>query len=116
GDLRQQIEAMKALPLNDKQRQEVSLKWLNQILQALKYLHENNIIHRDLKPENIFIDEHGNVKTGDFGLAKKLDNYDYAKAEGTKFENSSTFTLSFICKIRPNAPLILYYLFGSDIL
>ena len=27
------------------------------------------IIHRDLKPVNLFLDSHGNIKIGDFGLA-----------------------------------------------
>ena len=27
------------------------------------------MIHRDLKPMNVFLDKHGQVKIGDFGLA-----------------------------------------------
>lgn len=38
------------------------------LLTALKYMHEMGIIHRDIKLENIFMDAHGNVKLGDFGL------------------------------------------------
>lgn len=43
-----------------------------QILDALTHIHSQGIIHRDLKPMNIFIDSTGNVKVGDFGLAKNI--------------------------------------------
>jgi len=41
-----------------------------QLLKALSYAHQNNVIHRDIKPENILIDENGNVKILDFGIAQ----------------------------------------------
>jgi len=31
------------------------------------------ILHRDLKPGNIFLDSHSNVKIGDFGLARVMN-------------------------------------------
>ncbi|OWB58013.1 kinase activity protein [[Candida] boidinii] len=47
---------------------------LRQVLEALSHIHAQGIIHRDLKPMNIFIDEHQDVKVGDFGLAKNVHN------------------------------------------
>ncbi len=44
------------------------------ILSALSYLHtEARIVHRDLKPENLLLDESGNIKLIDFGLAASID-------------------------------------------
>ena len=43
---------------------------LQQILQGLSHIHALSIVHRDLKPENIFIDNAGDVRIGDFGLAR----------------------------------------------
>jgi polo-like kinase 1 len=46
---------------------------MNQILDALKYLHTHRIIHRDLKLGNLFLNDKMEIKLGDFGLAAKLD-------------------------------------------
>lgn len=43
-----------------------------QVARALLYAHEKGMIHRDVKPENIMIDENGNVKLADLGLAKRV--------------------------------------------
>ncbi len=41
-----------------------------QVAYALLHLHSHGVIHRDLKPENIMIDEEGEVKVIDFGIAQ----------------------------------------------
>jgi serine/threonine protein kinase len=48
-----------------------------QIIDGLKYIHDNNVIHRDLKLTNIFIDFDKNIKIGDFGLAINVYDMNY---------------------------------------
>lgn len=59
------------------QGQSLSLKrivdLLLQISHALLHLHTHGVIHRDLKPENILINQHGEVKVIDFGIAQLID-------------------------------------------
>ncbi len=43
-----------------------------QVASALNVAHQNNIIHRDIKPHNIMMTREGNVKLGDFGIAKAI--------------------------------------------
>ena len=61
--------------MKDGQRftQEELVKWWNQLVDALNYTHAQNIVHRDIKPSNIFIDQKGNAKLLDFGIAKVAD-------------------------------------------
>lgn len=41
-----------------------------QICDALQYAHKMGVYHRDIKPENIFFSSTGEVKLGDFGIAR----------------------------------------------
>lgn len=46
-----------------------SVRLVIQIAEALHYAHRQGFIHRDIKPQNILIDENGNPKITDFGIA-----------------------------------------------
>ncbi|GFH47307.1 hypothetical protein CTEN210_03782 [Chaetoceros tenuissimus] len=57
---------------------------IQQLGSAIQYLHEHRIIHRDIKPENIGIDDEGNVKLYDFGIAKELKEEDLVRDDQFK--------------------------------
>ncbi|MBS0200013.1 MAG: protein kinase [Proteobacteria bacterium] len=56
---------------NPDQRARVEL--LVKLARAVDFAHHRGIIHRDLKPSNILIDEHGQPKILDFGIARLQD-------------------------------------------
>src|SRR5690606_8580020 len=49
------------------------LQWLVQIAEGLAVAHDAGIIHRDLKLENILINQRGQAKITDLGIAKSQD-------------------------------------------
>ena len=46
------------------------LDWFTQVCLAIKHIHDRKILHRDIKSQNIFLMKNGQVKLGDFGIAK----------------------------------------------
>jgi len=50
------------------------LKFLEDIISGLYYLHTNGIIHRDIKPNNILLDKDNVCKITDFNVSTILDN------------------------------------------
>ena len=55
--------------------------YIKQLLEGLKYLHENKVYHKNLKPNNIFVDNDGTIKISDcfvdnliLGNAKNIYN------------------------------------------
>ncbi|TCI71938.1 Stk1 family PASTA domain-containing Ser/Thr kinase [Exiguobacterium sp. SH0S7] len=53
---------------------EESLRIMGQICDAIDHAHAHRIIHRDIKPQNMMIDQNGNVKVTDFGIAVAMSN------------------------------------------
>ncbi|XP_053562314.1 LOW QUALITY PROTEIN: cyclin-dependent kinase 16-like [Bombina bombina] len=60
--------------------------FLFQLLRGLHYCHRRKVLHRDLKPQNLLINEKGELKLADFGLAR-------AKSIPTKTYSNEVVTL-----------------------
>ena len=66
--------------------------YIAEIILGVDSLHKNKCIHRDIKPENIFIDKHGHLKIGDFGLSILSNNIMYPFTYKWKNENDEIYS------------------------
>src|SRR5712692_8476528 len=49
--------------------------WTSQLCDALDYAHNHaRIVHRDLKPANLMVNQRGDLKVADFGIARSLSD------------------------------------------
>lgn len=68
------------LGLDVPQRLEIFL----QLCDAVAHAHRQLLVHRDLKPSNVLVDQDGQVKLLDFGIAKALDPVETIELDQTQ--------------------------------
>ena len=47
-----------------------AVRVMRAVLAALQHAHERGVVHRDIKPSNVFLQDDGEIKVADFGVAR----------------------------------------------
>ncbi|XP_066950454.1 tyrosine-protein kinase Btk isoform X6 [Macrobrachium rosenbergii] len=64
---------------------EILLDMCLQVCEGMAYLERQKFIHRDLAARNCLVGAHGEIKVGDFGLARHVVDDEYTGSGGAKF-------------------------------
>ncbi|KAL1561132.1 cyclin-dependent kinase [Salvia divinorum] len=56
---------------------------MKQLIEGVKFLHQNKVVHRDLKPENVLVSEWGQLKICDFGLSDRVEEDEEEERRGS---------------------------------
>jgi WD40 repeat protein/serine/threonine protein kinase len=52
----------------------MAAEWIRNLADAIAHAHSRGVYHRDLKPGNLLVDERGQLKLTDFGIARLADH------------------------------------------
>lgn len=114
--------------VNKALKEDVSIKIIEDILNALDFAHNNRILHRDLSPFNILVNETNNglgIRLSDFGLASdyskessEIDHENIEKLEHTAFaapeQLESIANSTVASEIYATGALLSFMLTGED--
>ncbi|MBS1996283.1 MAG: PQQ-binding-like beta-propeller repeat protein [Cyanobacteria bacterium SZAS LIN-2] len=76
------------------------LNWMKQLASGLSFAHKRGVIHQDIKADNIFITHEGDLKIGDFGLARLLPGRIYINSS-TRGMGTPAYMSPELCRGEP---------------
>src|SRR5579885_1286928 len=79
---------------------EHALNWMKQLANGLNFAHRKGVVHQDIKADNIFITTEGDLKIGDFGLARLMANKVYINPS-TKGMGTPAYMSPELCRGEP---------------
>jgi serine/threonine protein kinase len=94
---------------------EESLKIIQDVLDTLGFAHQKKIHHRDIKPGNIMVDDSGQVKVIDFGIAKAEDDPDLTIAGAACGTPAYMAPEQFTPSVKTNYALADIYAVGTTL-
>lgn len=85
GELLKDIIAHGPVPLDE------ALRYTDGILEALEYSHRAGVVHRDIKPGNVMVNDAGQIKVMDFGIARAVSDSSTTVAETTSIIGTAAY-------------------------
>jgi serine/threonine-protein kinase Chk1 len=93
GDLFDKIESDVGVGVD------ISHVYFTQLINAISFMHSMGVAHRDIKPENILLNQNGDLKLADFGLAT-LYKYQGKMKKSTSTVGSPPYMAPDVVKAR----------------
>jgi len=117
------MEFIDGLPIDrycDQKKLSISarLALFSKVCKAVDYAHRNLIVHRDLKPNNILVDQDGEPKLLDFGIAKLLESSSTKQTVAVTREGTLLMTPEYASpeQVRGESPTITTDVYALGVL